>query len=192
MSSRSASPEPAAPGPEAAEETVLVGILSRPHGIRGELRVEIHSDNPERFEPGSELLLVPPRGPRRPVRVTRFRLVRGGGLITIAGCESREEAVELRGARLEVERSRVPAAPAGFYYQYELVGCRCFEADHGELGEVVDLVEDGGGHLLQIRNGQRELLVPFVEAFLERVDVEAARIDLRLPPGLVEICASGS
>ncbi len=86
----------------------------------------------------------------------------------------------------------MPAPPAGFYYHYELVGCRCFEAAEGELGEVVDLVEDGGGHLLRIRRGVRELLVPFVEAFLVRVDVERGRIDLRLPPGLVEICASGS
>lgn len=189
MSSRSGSPEPTE---DSAEETVLVGVLSRPHGIRGELRVEVHSDNPARFEPGSELLLVPTRGPRRPVRVRRFRRVRSGGLIALEGCETRDEAAELQGARLEVERSRVPAAPAGFYYEYELVGCRCFEAVHGELGEVVDLVEDGGGHLLQIRRGTSELLVPFVEAFLERVDVESGRIDLRLPPGLVEICASGS
>lgn len=191
MPSRSASPDSDGEASR-SDDTVLVGVLSRPHGVRGELRLEIHSDNPERFEPGSELVLVPSRGPRRPVRVTGFRPVRGGGLITIEGCETREAASELRGARLEVERSRVPAAPAGFYYQYELVGCRCFEAAHGELGEVVDLVEDGGGHLLRIRNGGREILVPFVEAFLERVDVAARRIDLRLPPGLVETCASGS
>jgi 16S rRNA processing protein RimM len=191
MPSRSASPEPGAKE-GTADETILVGVLSRPHGIRGELRLEIHSDNPARFAPGSELLLVPSRGPRRPVRVRRFRPVPSGGLIAIEGCETREEAEELQGARLEVERSRVPVAPAGFYYQYELVGCRCFEAAHGELGEVVDLVEDGGGHLLRVQSGGRELLVPFVEAFLERVDVAARRIDLKLPPGLVEICASES
>lgn len=191
MPSRSANREP----PEddgSAEETILVGILSRPHGIRGEIKVDIHTDNPRRFDPGSELLLVPARGARRAVKVTGFRPVRGGGLITIEGCESREDAAELRGARLEVELSRVPEAPAGFYYQYELVGCRCFEAAHGEIGEVVDLVEDGGGHLLRVRSGEREVLVPFVEAFLERVDVAGGRIDLRLPPGLIEICESGS
>lgn len=196
MRSRSANPEP----PEESScaeasppETILVGVLGRPHGIRGEIRVEVLSDHPERFEPGSELVLVPPRGRRRSVRITRFRPNRGGGLLALEGCETREAAEALRGSRLEVERSRVPAAPPGFYYQYELVGCRCYDAAEGELGEVVDLLEDGGGHLLLIRQeGGRELLVPFVAAFLVEVDVEAGRIDLRLPPGLVEACGSGS
>jgi len=193
MPSRSAN-EPAPPLDVTPEEpeTVLVGYLVRPHGVRGELKVDIHSDNPERFAPGSELLLRAPRRPLTAVTVTRFRLVRGGGLITFAGCDTREAAEELRGSRLEVERSRIPAAPPGHYYHYELVGCRCFEAEAGELGEVVELLEDGGGHLLQIRRGGRDLLVPFVEAFLERVDVAAGRIDLNLPPGLIETCVSES
>lgn len=194
MPSRSASePEPPSDTLTTEEpETVLVGYLGRPHGVRGELKVEIHSDNPERFAPGSELLLRAPRRPPRAVTVASFRPVRGGGLIAFEGCDTREEAAELRGARLEVERSRIPAAPPGCYYHYELVGCRCFEAEAGELGEVVDLVEDGGGLLLRIRGGGRDLLVPFVAAFLERVDPAAGRIDLRLPPGLVETCASAS
>lgn len=194
MPSRSASePEPPSDTLTTEEpETVLVGYLGRPHGVRGELKVEIHSDNPERFAPGSELLLRAPRRPPRAVTVASFRPVRGGGLIAFEGCDTREGAAELRGARLEVERSRIPAAPPGCYYHYELVGCRCFEAEAGELGEVVDLVEDGGGLLLRIRGGGRDLLVPFVAAFLERVDPAAGRIDLRLPPGLVETCASAS
>lgn len=193
MASRSASePEPPLDLTPEEPETVLVGYLVRPHGIRGELKVDIHSDNPERFAPGSELLLRAPRRPLATVKVASFRLVRGGGLITLAGCDTREAAEELRGSRLEVERSQVPAAPPGHYYHYELVGCRCFEAEAGDLGEVVDLLEDGGGYLLQIRRGGRDLLVPFVEAFLERVDVAAGRIDLNLPPGLIETCASGS
>ncbi|HEX9735008.1 MAG TPA: ribosome maturation factor RimM [Thermoanaerobaculia bacterium] len=200
MRSRSAN-EPTPPIDLTSEEaeTVLVGYLVRPHGVRGELKIEIHSDNPERFAPGSELLLRAPRRepgqarrPPRTVTVTSFRPVRGGGLIAFAGCEDRDAAEELRGGRLEVELARIPAAPPGCYYHYELVGCRCFEVLEGELGEVAELLEDGGGHLLRIRRGGRDLLVPFVDAFLERVDVAARRIDLRLPPGLVETCASGS
>lgn len=183
MPSRSASPE---------RETVLVGRLLRAHGIRGELKIEIHSDNPERFERGSELILVRPGRRPEKVRVARFRLTRGGGIIGLAGCETRDAAEELQGGRLEVARSDVPAAPPGFYYHYELVGCRCFGAEEGDLGEVIDLVEDGGGHLLRLERGEQEILVPFVEEFLVRVDVENARIDLRLPPGLVEICTSES
>ncbi len=176
-------------------ETVLVGRILRPHGIRGELKVEIHSDVAERFEPGGELLLVSAAASAseaRTVRIRTCRPVRGGLLVHLEGCDTRDQADAIRGARLEVERARVPRAPEGAYYYYELVGCECFDAHHGELGRVVDLVEDGGGCLLRVARGERNLLIPFVAAFLERVDVDGGRIDLRLPPGLVETCAFGS
>lgn len=194
MVSKSASREPppsAAPG----TDTVLVGRVIRPHGVRGELRVEVWSDVPARFEPGSELLLMTrerPEGTPETVRIDASRPVRGGRLIRLAGYESRDQAERVRGARLAVERDRVPAAPVGSYYHFELVGCRCFDSHHGDLGRVAELVEDGGGFLLEVIRGERRLLVPFVAPFLERVDVVSGRIDLRLPPGLVEACASGS
>ena len=72
---------------------------------------------------------------------------------------------------------------------WRLVGCSCFDAHHGELGVVGEIIEDGGGILLQLEGS---LLVPFVEPFVAEVDVAGRRIDLHLPPGLVELCASRS
>ncbi|MCP3956333.1 MAG: 16S rRNA processing protein RimM [bacterium] len=167
-------------------------MVLRPHGLRGEVRIEIHSDLPERFAPGSELRLTMRGGVTRTVRVASFREVRGGGLIRFSGWRTRESAVELRGARLEVLRSDVPAAPEGLYYHFDLVGCRCFDAELGELGEVEAVVEDGGGVLLEVRGPDRVLPVPFVEAFLDEVDINGREIRLRLPEGLIETCASKS
>lgn len=190
MSSRSAT-ETAAGTPADRSETVLVGAIIRPHGLRGEVRVEIHSDVSERFAAGAELWAV--RGSvRRRLRVGSSRIVRGGALVLFEGCSSREQAEELRGHRLEVEMARVPPAPEGLYYYFELAGCRCFDAAEGDLGVVSEVIEDGGGVLLRVGDGERTLLVPFVEAFLRAVDVEGGRIDLELPPGLVETCASRS
>jgi len=132
--------------------------------------------------------------PLRTVRIRSFREVRGGGLITLEGCDSREDADLWRNAELVVERTAVPPAPEGLVYHFELVGCRCRDHAEGELGQVVEVVEDGGGHLLRLRRAsdEVEILVPFVDAFIERLDVEAQEIDLRLPAGLVEICGSAS
>ena len=200
MGSRSASPEnslPPAPtrGDRPATETadrVLVGRVLRPHGLRGEVKIEIFSDVADRFAPGGELLLVAAEGAPRRVRVVSFRTVRGGGVIRLAGVGDRDAAEDLRGASLEVAAEQVPPAPEGLYYHFELVGCRCIDREHGDLGEVGAVVEDGGGVLLVVSDGRRSCPVPFVEAFLDDVDVAHRRIRLRLPPGLIESCASAS
>ena len=200
MASRSARAEPAAGPPERkaagstdpAEERVLVGEVIRPHGLLGEVKLEIFSDVPERFELGAELwLTVPGQAPRR-VRVAGLRPGTGGALLLLEGCETREQAETLRGGRLEVGLSEVPEAPEGTYYHHQLIGCGCVDEALGPLGEVVAVLEDGGGELLEIeRPGGRRVLVPFVEDQVAEVDVAGRRIGLRLPPGLLEACETG-
>jgi ribosomal 30S subunit maturation factor RimM len=90
-----------------------------------------------------------------------------------------------------VPRAEVPKAPSGTYYQYELLGCLCRDGED-ELGRVVEVVEDGGGLMLIVAGEGRRVPVPFVQAFLREVDVEAGRIDLVLPPGFLEACESRS
>ena len=180
---------------------MLVGLVTRPHGVRGEVKIEVLSDVPDRFDPGRELLVTGGRSVER-ARVAGFRPIRGGAILRLDSYRTREHAETLRGKRLEVPRCEVPPAPEGLYYHFDLVGCRCLDAELGELGEVTAVVEDGGGILLEVarppRAGDRgteagrTVPVPFVEAFLESVDVAGKQIRLRLPPGLVETCESGS
>jgi len=177
-------------------ERVLVARVLRPHGLRGEVVVEALSDVPGRLDPGSSLLLADaegrpaaPAGLPREVAVESSRPHKGGFLVRFAGLGDRDGAEALRGVHLAVERARVPPPPAGTYYHYELVGCRCFEGER-ELGTVAEVAEDGGGLLLIVEREGRRLPVPFVARFLKEVDVAAGEIRLELPPGLVETCAS--
>jgi 16S rRNA processing protein RimM len=201
MSSRSSKTD----GRSDPPETIAVGRILRAHGLRGEVAVEVLSDVPRRLAAGSSLLLVREGSAPAPLVVAACRAqgaappagaARRGSrpavvLVRFAGIDDRERATALRGAWLEVERSRVPPAPPGSYYHFELLGCRC--ANGGlELGEVVEVVEDGGGLLLIVAAGGCQVPVPFVARFLRSVDVERRRIELDLPPGLLEVCTSRS
>lgn len=155
--------------------------------------MEPWSDLPERFEAGSEMLLLLAGEPARPVTVERSRRHGRHRLVRLSGVEDRDGAVAVVGALLAVERERSPELPPGRYYQWQLVGCRCLDRRAGHLGRVTDVVEDGGGLLLVVEGSAGDqLLVPFVDAFLVSVDVAAELIELELPEGFLEACASPS
>jgi 16S rRNA processing protein RimM len=195
-SSRKTTTEAAPPADARADlpERVAVGRVLRPHGVRGEVMVEVLSDVPGRLAPGRRLRASwegRPARPSREVLVETYRPHKSGALVRFAGAEDRDQAEELRDALLDVDRSEVPDAPEGTYYWYQLLGCRCW-VNGEDLGEVTDLVEDGGGLLLVVSKGDRQVPIPFVQSFLKEVDVERGRIELDLPEGLLEACASGS
>lgn len=150
------------------------------------------SEAPGRLGPGSELWLETADGTARTVTVAAHRPHPRGALLRLEGVDDRDAAAALRGAVLETGRDNVQPAPAGSYYYFELDGCLCRDASHGELGRVSEVIEDGGGLLLEVRGAGRRLLVPFVAEYVAAVDVAGRRIDLRLPNGLLESCTSGS
>lgn len=177
-------------------ENILVGRVLRPHGVRGEVKVEVHSDVPDRFAAGRILHVVPGRGRAFDAEVLASRPHQGALLVRFAGVDDRDAAESLRDARIEIGEDDVPSPAEGVYYHYQLVGCLCVDRREGEIGTVVDVVEDGGGDLLVVEkkvNGVRERIpVPFADAFLGEIDVEGRRIELDLPPGLIETCISRS
>lgn len=187
MSSRSSTPDSSRRLPD----RVCVAVVRRAHGIRGAVVVEVHSDNPERFSPGSCLVAVYPDGREQSLTLAKATPHSGGLLVSFEGVDDRNAAEILRGASLEVERTSVPPAPEGTYYYFELVGCRCFDGGQ-DLGIVEEVIEDGGGLLLIVENEGQQVPIPFVERFLRRVAISEGRIDLELPAGLVEACASTS
>lgn len=187
MSSRSSTPESARRLPD----RICVATVRRVHGIRGAVVVEVHSDNPERFAAGNTMTASLTGGGELPLTIETASAHTGGLLLTFAEVSDRDAAQQLRGASLEVDRAAVPPAPEGTYYFFELVGCHCFDGAEA-LGRVEDVLEDGGGLLLLVRDGDRQVPIPFVERFLRRVDVGQGRIDFELPPGLIEACASTS
>jgi len=173
-------------------ETVTVGLIRKPHGVRGQVVVEVFSDVQGRFAVNAEVGLVLANGQRRRGRIAQVSLDGSVARVRFEGVADRDAAEQLRGALLEVDRDGVPPAPKGSYYFFELVGCRCVDGTQGELGRVERVLEDGGGLLLEVKGESRTLLVPFVQAFLRQIDVQAGRIDVDLPEGLVETCASES
>lgn len=169
---------------------VVVGRLGKPHGIRGELTVDLRSDEPERrYADGAVLRVEVPRGSafaHRTLTVSRTRWHQQTLLVTFEEITDRNGAETARGVVLhaDVSADEVPEDPDE-YYDHQLVGLAVHDVDGTHLGEVTGLVH-GAQDLLQVRAlDGRPTLVPFVAALVPEVDLAGRRVVVADRPGLV-------
>lgn len=167
---------------------VVVGRIGRAHGTRGDVAVEVRTDEPEvRFAPGSILQTDPPRLDSLVVASTRDHS--GRTLIHFEDIDSRTSAEELRGVLLlsEVDPDVRPDDPDEFYDR-QLVGLSVLDKVRGPLGTVAEVVHLPGQELLAVdRPKGRQVLVPFVASIVTEVDLEAGQVSVQLPDGLLEL-----
>jgi len=170
---------------------VLVGRIGKPHGIRGDVTVDVRTDEPaERFAPGSVLRAEPPRGSawKRPtLTVADARWHQSVLLVRFEEIDDRSAAESARGILLHATRpaDATPDDPDE-YYDHQLVGLAAYDLDGTALGEVSAVVHGGAQDLLTIRTPDgRDALVPFVKALVPEVDLASRRVVVADRPGLV-------
>ena len=175
------------PQRNSSTDTVVVGRIGRPHGVRGEVTVEVRTDDPDlRFVPGAVFATAP--ASRGPLTVAGRRWHREVLLLTVEGVESREAAEELRNTELLLAVADLPELDdPEAYYDHQLVGLRARLPDGSELGEVVAVRHEGADLLVIGRPDAGELLVPFVAAIVPTVDVPAGFLVVDPPEGLLEL-----
>jgi 16S rRNA processing protein RimM len=169
---------------------VVVGRIGKPHGLRGELTVEVRSDEPDRrFAPGTRLEARPPTGSAgrlTSLEVVATRWHQATLLVRFAEVADRNAAEAARGTLLvaQVPAEETPQDPEEFY-DHQLVGLRVDDLAGEHLGEVTGLLH-GAQDLLQVRSVDgRDTLVPFVAALVPEVDVPGGRLVVADRPGLV-------
>ena len=170
---------------------VVVGRIGKPHGVRGEVTVELRTDEPAaRYADGARLRAEAPRGSaftRRSLTVVGTRWHQTTLLVTFEELTDRNAAEAARGVLLHVElpADATPEDPDE-YYDHQLVGLAVHDLEGVLLGEVTGLVHGGAQDLLQVRAVDgRPTLVPFVTALVPEVDLAGRRVVVADRPGLV-------
>jgi 16S rRNA processing protein RimM len=170
---------------------VVVGRIGRPHGVRGEVTIEVRTDDPDlRFPPGAVLLTDP--ADRGPLTITRGRWHRDVLLLVLEGpagpIESREAAELLRNTLLLVETTALPALDdPDDYYDHQLVGLTARLTDDSVLGEVTAVRHEAQELLVVRRPEGGDVLIPFVAAIVPAVDLAAGVLRVDPPEGLLEL-----
>ena len=173
------------------EIEVVVGRIGKPHGVRGEVTVDVRTDEPElRFTLGNRLVARPPKGSASTLSALTVEATRwhqGVLLARFAELRDRNAAEAARGIVLHarIDADATPEDPEE-YYDRQLIGLAAHDLEGTRLGEISGLVHGGAQDLLQIRtDDRRTALVPFVAALVPEVDLAGGRVVIADRPGLV-------
>jgi 16S rRNA processing protein RimM len=178
---------------EGAEPTieVVVGRVGKPHGLHGEVTVDVRTDEPDRrFAVGTTLRAERPRGSALAHDHLTVAGVRRHGGTLLLSFEELPDRTAAEGARGVVLHARVaadesPDDPEEFY-EHQLVGLAAYDVSGSPLGTVTGLVPGSAQDLLTVTTTDgREALVPFVRALVPEVDLAGGRVVIADRPGLV-------
>jgi 16S rRNA processing protein RimM len=170
----------------------VVGRVARPHGIRGQVIVNLETDFPhERFQPGEELF-VNRSGRVEAVVIAAVRFQAGRPVIGLSGIESVEAASALAGAELRIPPDRLMQLSDGMFYRHDLVGCAVETSGGRHLGDVSEVEGDVGGSRLVVASDGGELLIPFAAEICTMIDLRRKRIVVEPPEGLLELNQKGA
>lgn len=166
---------------------LVVARIGRAHGIKGEVTVEVRTDEPEsRLAPGAVLATDPPRP--EPLTIERGRVHSGRLLLRFEGVQDRSAAEDLRNTLLiaEVDPDEQPENPDEFY-DHQLVDLDVVTRDGAAVGRVDEVAHPPGQDLLVVkREDGSEALIPFVTEIVPEIDLTAQRVLVDPPPGLLE------
>lgn len=168
---------------------LVVGRVGRPHGLRGEVTIEVRTDDPAgRFAAGSTLATDPAE--RGPLTVGAARWHSGSLLIAFEGCRDRTAAEALRGTLLQIDSADLqPLKDPDEFYDHDLIGLHVVTVAGEDVGTVADVLHHGQDLLVVAGTGTRsgtEIMIPFVAALVPEVSIASGKLVIDPPPGLLD------
>lgn len=150
------------------------------------MRVETLFEDDRVFESERKVIVI--RGAGREDSEIEFSRKQHGHLVLkLRGVNSISEVEGLVGAELAVLEKDLPPAEKGSFYTFHLKGCQVVAADGEALGTVSDVLDSGGTPILKVDGKHGEILIPFAQSFLRKMDLDQRRIEMSLPDGLRDL-----
>jgi 16S rRNA processing protein RimM len=171
------------------DDAILIGVIARTHGNRGEVIVNPETDFPEeRFYEGARLMSRARDGRPGTLEVVTMRMHQGRPVILFKGVGSMDDAELLAGTELRIAENDGDAdlLEAGEYFHRDLIGCSVVTESGDPIGEVAAVEGDRGNTRLVVRSKRNEVLIPLADEICT-VDLQAKRITVRPPEGLLEL-----
>ena len=171
-------------------EFVTIARVAKTQGRRGEVAATVLTDFPELFATRKKLLALGATGglSRRTLDVEEHWFHKGMVVLKFAGVDSIGDAETLVGSELQIPRSERAELGSDEFYVSDLAGCTVTDSGR-EIGRIKDVQFGSGEAPLLVIEGDKEYLVPFAAAYIEKIALEQKRVEMKLPEGLLELDA---
>jgi 16S rRNA processing protein RimM len=171
--------------PKQGEPVYLaVGLLRKPHGLRGDLLLEVYTDFPDRIRPGTTILVG---DEHQPLKITRRRPHNDGLILGFEGIDTPEEAGKFRATLAYVPAADRPPLPEGEYYHHEIIGLTVLDESGKELGQLTEIIETGANDVYVVKPAEgSDILLPALKEVILGIDLVAKTMRVHLLPGLVD------
>ncbi len=157
-------------------EYLLIGEITRPQGVRGEMRVRPYTDDPMRFEDLDEVYVK--RGDKYEARGIAFVRLNSDDVVIIRmdGVGDANAVEALRGEKLYVDREHAVELPEDADFIVDLIGCRVTDDEGNDYGKITDVMQPGGNDVYVISGKRGEVLVPALKSVVISVDTKAGEM----------------
>jgi 16S rRNA processing protein RimM len=163
---------------------LAVGLLRKPHGLRGDLLLEVYTDFPERLKPGTTIFA----GDKyQPLKITRRRPHNDGMILGFEGINTPEEAGRYRATVVYVPTADRPILPEGEYYHHEIIGLTVLDETGKTLGTLSEIIITGANDVYVVTPAEgNDILFPALKEVILGVDLSAKTMRIHLLPGLID------
>ena len=171
------------------KDTVKIGRVGSPSGLKGDVRINLYSHDPENLKEGKVLLLDNAENKKAGViraAIKSVRFQKDKPLVKLEGFEDRTAVEALRGMEVSIEAEDLEPLPEGEHYVRNLIGCRVTDLarDGAEIGVLKDVIQNTAQSVLEVETAEgATVLIPAVDAVLRSIDEEAKLIEVELIPG---------
>ncbi len=164
-----------------ADDYLVIGRIVAPHGVRGEVKVDIEAEDPGRFS-ALDVVYLGPRHSRYEVESTRLH--KGRVLLLVKGIADRNAAETLRGQMVMVAVEDAIPLEEGAYYYHEVEGLQVVDEEGRPLGVLTEILATGANDVYVIQGARGELLLPAIRGVVLAIEPEEGRVVVKVPTGL--------
>jgi 16S rRNA processing protein RimM len=167
-------------------EFVVIGYITKPHGIKGALKVEPITDDPGRFNQIKKIFLTQDEETRFEFSIDRVQVGPKYVIISLDEITERNEAEKWKNAYIEIPREKVLPLPKGQHYFYELIGLMVRTNSGENIGPLVDVLSYPEHDVYVVESGLREILIPAAPEIVLETDITAGTITINPIEGLLD------